>query len=222
MFQLTPPYPRRLAGALPPAMLAALALWSWRALGAAPDWGQAVYFVGLALPAGFGATTLWLQFRRRRKIGDPTLSFFRLAMASLLAIPASALVFGLLPDLAAQPRSAVWIGVLALAGAFVSAINGMLYRIVPFVNWLDLQRVGGMHRAAPNVREMISHAAMVGQLRLHGAALATLLAAVILPGLTPAAGVLFASSCAWLGWNLIGAARRYRTFKGRIAATGPD
>jgi hypothetical protein len=221
MFQLTPPYPRRLAGALPLVMLSALTLWSWQLGGGKPAWEQAVYFSALALAGAYGATTLWLQARRRRKIADPTLHFFRLAMVCLLAIPASALLFVVVPDLAAHPRAAVWIGVLALPGVFVSAINGMLYKIVPFLSWLDLQRLGGMTTMPPNIRDMIPESAMAGQMRLHFAALAALLAAVPWPDLTRLAGALFAGSCAWLGWNLFGAARRYRVFKGRIAAAAP-
>jgi hypothetical protein len=45
-----------------------------------------------------------------------------------------------------------------------------------------------------------------------------LLAAVWLPGLAHLAGVAFAASSAWLGWNLIGAVRRYRMFKDQIRA----
>ena len=221
MFQLTPPYPPRLAAALPPAMLAALLLWSWQLGSAKPAWQEAAYFLGLTVAAAFAAVTLRLQFRRRRKIPDPTLLFFRLAMASLLAAAASAVALALIPGLAAYPRSPVWIGVLVLAGTFVSAINGMLYRIVPFINWLDLQRLAGTRVGVPNVREMIPEKAVFGQLRLHFAAVALLLAAVLLPPLTRAAAALFAASCTWLGWNLIGAARRYREFRDRIAAGGP-
>ena len=222
MFQLTPPYPRRLARALPTAMLAALVLWSGRLGGGTSPWQEAAYFSGLALAAGYGGTTLWLQGRRRRRIADPTLRFFRLATACLLAILASAVLFSAMPGLAAHPRAPVWLGVLALPGAFVSAINGMLYKIVPFLNWLDLQRLGGGRTVPPNIREMLPESAMTGQMRLHFAALAALLGAVLWPELTRPAGVLFAASCAWLGWNLIGAAGRYRLFKGRIAAAAPN
>jgi hypothetical protein len=55
-------------------------------------------------------------------------------------------------------------------------------------------------------------------LRLHVLALVLLLAAVWQPGLARLAGVAFAASCAWLGWNLIGAVRRYQDFRDQIRA----
>ena len=57
---------------------------------------------------------------------------------------------------------------------------------------------------------------MTGQLRLHVLAVLLLLVAVWQPGLARLAGIAFAASCAWLGWNLVGAARRYRSFRDQI------
>lgn len=222
MFQLTPPYPHRLARLLPPALLVALTAWSWQLAGETPAWETAVFLAGLSVAAVYGATTLWLQGRRRRKVPDPTLYLFRAAMICLLAILSSAIAFTAWPDLGLHPRAAVWIGVLALPGVFVSAINGMLYKIVPFLNWLHLQRIGGATMMPPNMKEMIPEAAIVGQMRLHFAALVALLAAVLWPALTAAAGALFAVSCAWLGWNLLRGVRNYLKFKGRIPAGGAD
>ena len=45
-----------------------------------------------------------------------------------------------------------------------------------------------------------------------------LLVAVWQPGLTRLAGAVFAASCAWLGWNLVIALRRYQTFRDQIRA----
>jgi len=47
-----------------------------------------------------------------------------------------------------------------------------------------------------------------------------LLAAVWQPGLTRLAGVALAASFAWLGWNLVGAVRRYQDFRDQIRAAG--
>jgi hypothetical protein len=217
MFQLTPPYPARFAGALPVLMLGVLALWSLRLGGDTPAWEAAVYFMGLGLAGAFGGATLWLQARRRRKVSDPTLRFFRVAMLCLMAVPASAVAFEVVPQFARRPETEVWLGVLILPGVFVSAINGMLYKIAPFLNWLHLQRQGGT-TVPPNMRQMIPESAMIAQWRLHVAALAALLAAVCFPPLTTVAGLLFAASNTWLGWNLIGGAKRYLTFRDKIVA----
>ncbi|OHC69550.1 MAG: hypothetical protein A2045_14470 [Rhodocyclales bacterium GWA2_65_20] len=220
MFQLTPPYPARFAWALPPAMILVLTLWSWQLGGTVAAWQKAVLFVGILLAAAYAAVTLILQSRRRRKVTDPTLFFFRGAMASLLLIAASNLWFAFDADAGADPRATVWIGLLAIPGVFVSVISGMLYKIMPFLNWLHLQRLCGLGLPPPNMRNMISEQAMFGQMRLHFAALAALLLAVPLPLLTRPAGLLFAASCAWLGYNLAGGVRAYRRFRDQILASG--
>jgi len=97
-------------------------------------------------------------------------------------------------------------------------ITGMMYKIAPFLNWLHLQRLGAPMNAVPNMKKMIPAEAMTGQLRLHVLAVLLLLVAVWQPGLARLAGIAFAASCAWLGWNLIGAARRYRSFRDQIRA----
>jgi len=97
----------------------------------------------------------------------------------------------------------------------------MMYKITPFLNWLHLQRLGAPMSAVPNMKKMIPAEAMTGQLRLHVLALLLLLAAVWLPGLTRFAGLVFAASCAWLGWNLVGAVRRYQGFRDQIRAAAP-
>jgi hypothetical protein len=218
MFQLTPPYPARLAWALPPAMLALLALWSWQLTGSALPWQKAVLFLAIMLAAVYATVTLVLQRRRRRKVVDPTLFFFRGAMTCLLLIAASHLGFLLAPETGDDPRAAVWIGLLAIPGVFVSVISGMLYKIMPFLNWLHLQRLCGTGLPPPNMREMIPQAAMLRQMKLHFAAIGVLLLAVPLPVLTRPAGLLFAASCAWLGYNLVGGVRAFLRFRGQILA----
>ncbi len=109
---------------------------------------------------------------------------------------------------------------LALPGVFLSVISGMLYKIMPFLNWLHLQQRGGIGRALPNMKQMIPEASMRGQMRLHFAALALLLAAVPWPALTLPAGLAFTASCLWLEWNLVGAARVYARCRDQVRAAG--
>ena len=139
-------------------------------------------------------------------------------MLSLIALAASWLLFAALPELGKHPRAPVWMGVLALPGLFLSVIEGMLYKIMPFLNWLHLQQQGGTVTTQPNMKQMISERAMRGQMRLHFVALALLLAAVIWPALTLPAGLAFAAACIWLEWNLIGAARVYARYRDSIRA----
>jgi hypothetical protein len=216
MFQLTRPYPLWFTRGFGPLLLLLLLAWSSRIFFDDEWWLPAIALSMLSVLSAYGAMTLWLQYTRRRKVHDATSLYFRVAMLSILAFAISGAAFFLFPELGADPRSAVWLGVLVFAGVFVSAISGMMYKIMPFLNWLHLQRLGAPLSAVPNMNKMIPGGAMTGQLRLHVLAVALLLAAVWQPGLARLAGVVFAASFAWLGWNLAGAARRYQHFRDQI------
>ena len=221
MFQLTPAYPLWLTRLLPAGLLLVLCLWSLQllpGLAGAQAWQPGVLLAGMLLAGLYAAATLSLQSRRRRKQADITLVFWRGAMLSLLALAFSAMVFELLPQLGGHARAPLWLGVLALPGVFLSVTIGMLYKIMPFLNWLHLQQQGGTVTTQPNMKQMIPEGAMRGQMRLHFAALLLLLAAVIWPALARPAGLVFAASCLWLEWNLIGAARVYARFRDKIRA----
>ncbi|MEW6513187.1 MAG: hypothetical protein AB1443_04210 [Pseudomonadota bacterium] len=222
MFQLTPSYPAWLARGLPLLLIAALLAWSTQYADTDRNESWIIFIGGLGVSSLFAAETLHLQYRRRRKVSDVTLLFFRTAMLSLLAVLLSALALAALTELRFDPRAAIWLGMLAIVGVFVSAINGMLYKIVPFLNWLHLQNLCGLQAAPPTMHQMIPASAMRWQFWSHIAALVLLLVAIWLPGLVRPAGLMFAVSCAWLGWNLIGAVGVYRRFRNRIRAGAGD
>jgi hypothetical protein len=219
MFQLTRSYPSWFAHGFGPLLLLLLLALSSRLLFDAGRLALAVAPILLLILSAYAGMTLWLQYTRRRKIHDATSMYFRVAMLSILAFAALAAIAMSDGETGADPRTPVWLGILAFVGVFVSGINGMMYKIVPFLNWLHLQRLGAPLSAVPNMRKMIPPDAMTGQLRLHLLALGLLLAAVWQPGLTRFAGVVFAASCAWLGWNLVGAVRRYQVFRDQIRAS---
>ena len=224
MFQLTPAYPVWLTRLVPAGLLLVLCLWSLQllpGLAGAQAWQSAVASSGILLAGLYAAATLWLQSKRRRRQADVTLVFWRGAMLSLLAVAVSWLVFEAQPQLGSHARAPLWLGVLALPGVFLSVIIGMLYKIMPFLNWLHLQRLGGMATPPPNMKQMIPEGAMRGQMRLHFAALLLLLAAVLWPALALPAGLAFSASCLWLEWNLVGAARVYARFRDKIRAAAP-
>lgn len=218
MFQLTPAYPAWLARGVPLLLMLVLVLWTLQLLGFPAGIRMAILFAGLAVAGVFAAQTLRLQFRRRRKVKDSTLLFFRTAMVCLLAILASALLFAAVPQFGQDARAPVWLGLLALVGVFVTAINGMLYKIVPFLNWLHLQRLGGMTVLPPTMNQMLAERRMRQQFYAHLAALVLLLAAVWFPPLARPAGLAFALDCLWLAANLVTAVRVYRDFRDRIRA----
>ena len=216
MFQLTRPYPRWLAQGFAPATMALLTLTAWQRLSGA-TWGLDAATGGLlALAAAYAGVTLRLQYTRRRKTIDTTFRLFRVGMVSLLACVVLTGLQTFLPTTFADPRYAVATGVLAIAGTFVSVINGMMYKIMPFLNWLHLQRLGASLAEIPNMKNMISERAMLWQYRLHLLAVGLLLLALVAPPLTRAAGLCLTASFVWLAWNLTSAARRYRQFKMQI------
>ncbi len=219
MFQLTHPYPLWFARGFGPLLMLLVLIWS--ALWLLDEEGLAQGAgVLLALAcAAFGSMTLWLQYTRRRKIDDATSLNFRVAMIALLTFAVSAALMAIQPQIADDPRSGVWLGMLAFPGVFVSTISGMIYKITPFLNWLHLQRLGAPISAVPNMKKMIPGDTMTGQFRLHLLAVLMLLASVWLPALARPAGLVFAVSCAWLGLNVIQALKNYHRFRDQIRAS---
>jgi hypothetical protein len=217
MFQMTPRYPDAMTRWFTAAAFAVLIAWSlaaWYASGSPVE-----LVLGLVLAAGyalFALTTLVLQRRRRRRVRDATTAFWQLGMACALAACVAWAVR--LYTAGELPALEIAIGVLALVGFAVSVIDGMLYKIVPFLAWFHLQAEIGARRA-PHMKRILGDAPQHVHLALHAAAVALLLIAVPWPEpLVRLAGVALALSALMLLRNLIVAARRYRADAGQ----GPD
>lgn len=207
MFQVTPLYDDRMERWLGLAVLLALLLYSINASLARPDGaplGQLPALLLLAAFAVFGAATLRLLQCRSRAADAMTL-FWRLAMASLLA----AIVLWALPAGVAGAGQALAPGMLLIVGFLFSTINGMLYKIVPFLLWHDAQSRARPGQRARQVKHIITDQVAQRQFRLHTLALAVTLCACWYPaGFARAAGLAFALSALSLGWNLWQACRR--------------
>jgi hypothetical protein len=203
MLQITPAYPAAHTRWLPWLLLASLALLLL------PSPAQ---HVGLILLAGvlalFALATLILFQRRKRKVPDVTLDFWRLGLGSLLLCLPVALWGG-------APLVA---GVLFLLGFALSVVNGMLYKIVPFLAWFHLQAQKGlMTPGLPAMKAYLPDATARRQFRLHLAALLCLSAAPLLPWLALPGGLLLAASGLLLGLNLWGAVRLFQRHEGRFS-----
>jgi len=221
MFQLTPAYPPRLSKLLPLSLVGLLLVWSAQLNGVTPAWQQVTLAAGMLVAAIHALITLNLQRQRRRKIPDCTHRLFLLAMAALLAVAVSVVLGILVPEIGLATRFPVWVGVLVIPGVFLSVITGMLYKIMPFIVWLHLQRLGSSTVLPPNMKKIIPERLMAGQMWAHFASVATLLGAVWLPLLARPAGALLALSSAWLGWNLMVAVRNYVHFKDHMLSASP-
>lgn len=218
MFQITPNYPRWFERGYAAALFLTAVIGSSRLLG----WQtvpSVVMFLGLALLALFAVLTLVLQAKRRRKLTDTTFVYFRLSAVSILAVTLGG--WGLMLDWWGELRSRIelLLGLWMLLGVLLSAMNGMLYKIVPFLCWLHIQRRGPFAVTPPNMKEMIPERRAQGQFLAHLLALALLTGALWLPSLSRGAGLAFAVSSAWMGWNLLGALRIYRRTIDRMCAS---
>jgi hypothetical protein len=217
MFQITPPYSPHLSRWLGGTLFALLLLHV-----AAPLLPQlAIYMIDAGLAGGillFALATLRLQSRRRRKLQDVTLDYWRLGMASLIACVAVWLAAQFWPAWADSDVYPLLLGVLFVGGFAVSVVSGMLYKIVPFLAWFHLQaqlqaRAGSIH----TMKDMIGQNWMRWQLRLHFAACVLLAAATRWPQLAGVAGMLLALSALLLWVNLLSAVRRFVRHGGRFS-----
>ena len=115
------------------------------------------------------------------------------------------------------------LAVLVLAGFALSAVNGMLYKILPFLCWFHLQsaslRRGGTRPSLPGMRSLLPTRRTRPQVALHAAALLCLLAATLWPILARPAGALLLAAQLALGANLLGALRKYHAARRAVLET---
>lgn len=207
MFQVTALYPQQVSRFLRIAVIALLVAVSLTA-----PMGRAGMPLGLLLATYglFAGTTLWLLARRKRPEPDAMTLFWRLAMLCLAACP---LLWAIPPEWAGagQPLA---LGVLAIVGFLYSTINGMLYKIVPFLVWHHLQEQAMPGQRAPSVKHIIPDSRARAQFWLQAAAMLLLLGACWFPGqLARPAGAALSASALWLAWNLGGALRLYSALR---------
>ena len=214
MFQITPPYPPPLSRWLTVVLFSLLLVHA-----AAPSIPRTAHLADAGLAAGillFAVVTLRLQSRRRRKLPDVTLDFWRLGMASLIACGLVWLVAQFRPAWAASVAYPLLLGVLFIGGFGVSVVNGMLYKIVPFLAWFHLQaQLQARAGSIPTMKDMIAERWARWQFRVHLGACALLVAGLFWPQLVRVAGMMLALSALLLWINLLSAARRFSRHGGR-------
>lgn len=216
MFQITPAYPAWLARGLPAFLFALLLLRS--AAQALPAFAGVALDAGIALGVlAFALVTLDLQRRRRRRLADTTLDFWRLAMASLIACVAVWGTTRMVPAWAAHDAWPQLLGVLFLGGFAVSVVSGMLYKIVPFLAWFHLQsQLQARAGSIPTMKDMIAEGRTRLHFRVHLAACLLLAFATAWPLLARPAGIALLLSAALQGANLYSAVARFKRHGGRF------
>ncbi len=220
MFQITPPYPAWFVRGFAPLMAALLGAWSAFVLG---GWTMAATVTSAALAFGLAVlagTTLYLLNRRRRKIGDATLGYWRISMTSLLAGALLWLTTLVIPALASAPQVELLLGILLIFGFAVAVINGMAYKIVPFLAWFHLQAQLFRRVKVPNMKQLLPEARIRWQWWAYLTALLLLLATAVNPAVfTYPAALALGITAGWLGVNLWSIWRIYRHTL-RVGLTG--
>jgi len=226
MFQVTPEYPRLLARLLAPWIFAGLVGWGalrFSLSDRTPIVGMVLVIAGFVL---FAMLTLRLQQQRKRRVPDVTLMFWRTAMLVLIGV---ALLWGagqLRPAVADSSYYPMLLGVLMILGVGYPVINGMIYKIVPFLSWFHLQNrqiaLMRMTVQIPNMKEMVTDRAARRQYFFYLLALLSAALAVFQPAwLARPAGALFVLTNLLLLINLIGAVRRYRDTARQLEVSPP-
>ncbi len=214
MFQGTATYPRPLETWLPPLVFALLSGWSAAKLLDA-GWWRLVCEIGIgALLLLYVATTMsWL--RRRKRKPDTGSRYWLLAMGCLLL---AALLHFIPLELFFVPDDALPLltGVLVIVGCAMSAVNGMLYKIVPFLVWYHLAHSERLPaERIPKMSAILGEAQAARQWRWHLAGLALLVLACLFPAvLARPAGLFLVVALLLLARDLAGAALTYARLRG--------
>lgn len=172
----------------------------------------------------FSLTTLRVLYKRRRQVADPTLRFWQLAMICLFVL---ALAWSISTAINMQ-LPAIFSGILFIHGFAMTTINGMMYKIIPFIIWLhlsvhnkNLRNKGNRNSQVkvPHMRGIIPESHGMWQFRLNLISLALLLLATIWPWIYYPAVLLFSFSQGYLFHNLLKAVCFYRVKLNELSAS---
>lgn len=202
MFQSSRLYPAPVARWSAVVLCAALLAWSVVRI-VAPERADIAAAVLAAILCAWAALSAWLLARPQRKVVDATTLYWRLALASL----AAGALLSLLP---ASETLSLLTGIVFVAGFAMGVVNGMLYKIVPFLLWYHLQDHPRARKGeVPALREIVADGDARRQFWWHAAAFAALLGATFYPEpLARPAAALLAIASVLLGRDLARAARR--------------
>lgn len=202
MFQVTERYPRLITRWLALAIFIVLGLLTTNTLTSWANQQEAQWFIGTAALAGYmvyAGVTFDLLRGRKRPEPDTTTLFWRTALVSIaLCFPIWLLHILRVGDFS------VLLGVLFIVGFAWSAVNGMLYKILPFLFWYNTQRdLDVALPVVPKVKHFIPDALARPQVYAHRLAVALLALAAVLPAtFTHLAALSLAVSIIWLMKNI--------------------
>ncbi len=178
------------------------------------NWIKELIYLALSFELVFFAVyILRLVHLRKRKIPDTTINFFRLSLFSMLFVILTWWVFHLWPNTETLHYKTqfdfVW-GVFLIYGLAVSAIIGMLQKIVPFLIYLNLQNLSFKHpesmsyepKLVFNMKQIISMKQSQIQFKLHTSSLLLLVFSIFWSQLVVLAGFFMLLNYVWLTFVL--------------------
>ncbi len=210
MFFVTPEFSIRYLKIL--SFLIVLTLTMMSLLAQINDAIQAALNVILSVELSFFSIyTLRLMNQRKRKLPDVTINFWRVSLFSLMLSIVYWWVLFLGSNTETFPlkwssQSEFTLGVLLIYGLAISAIIGMLQKIVPFLLYLHLQNVSFKHpesmsadpKLVLNMKQIISNQHSKIQLSLHLSSFLLLLISIYWEQLIWVAGLMMMLNFMWL------------------------
>src|SRR5699024_195135 len=209
MFQVTERYPRHITRWLALAIFIILGILTANTLTTWTSQQEAQWFIGTAALAGYlvyAGVTFDLLRGRKRPAPDTTTLFWRTALVSVaLCLPVW------LAHIMRVGDFSVLLGVLFIAGFAWSAVNGMLYKILPFLLWYNTQRdLMVALPAVPKVKQFLPDEQVRRQVYAHWLAIALLVLACLWPSwFSGLAAIAFAVSILWLMMHIRQGLRLY-------------
>ena len=213
MFYLTPPFNEKKASQILLGILLTLVFLPIALFEIERTWAVYLSF----LPAFFGLIIFVgeifnLLKRRKRKVKDPTILFWETGMIIFYFVGGYFFLTSLVND------NKVFITVVGflLFGVIGAIINGMLYKVIPFLVWFHRISAFIGKIPTPTMKDIISDHKGFTQWKVYLAALLFLGVGIALqsPLLLRVAGGLMIASYAYLFWIVVTAARIKMNEKG--------
>ncbi len=207
MFQITPIYPNYFSRSFAPFLFGILICWTIEV---------PLDIILAFLVISFAIITLKLQHKRLRKLPDITLNFWRFGMIGLIANS----LFYLTGYVWDFPQRDVLQGILFIGGFVLPVIQGMLYKIIPFLIWLHLTNAQldfTKKIKVPNVKQIITEKWQRWHFWFFLVSFISTLISIIIPQyFSQLAAFLGLISFSLLEYNLIKATQKYLVERKKI------
>ncbi len=207
MFYVTPHFRKFYNNVVIPLIMFGLSAWMVSQL-FLPEFAITGKFVIGLFFLAFATAIIKKLKERRRPVIDVTVWYWILAAVSL----ASGMILWV-ADAYMEADHIMIVAVLIGGGFILSVMNGMLYKIIPFLAWFHLNASGYM--SIPTMREMIHERMAKVQFVLHLLSLVFFIAFFWIPVMVKVAAAALFFSMLLLEINLLIALNHYRVIKKR-------